>query len=548
MKSKFLVILSLSSLILGSCVFLPIHRNNSSSSESQSSDTTISSEEQSISSSTDSKDSSSSSESIPEEEIEYIDIYATNDIHGAVMEETINGHKRPGIGKLMTYLKDKGDKPNTLLLDQGDTWQGSIYSNYNHGRLITDVMNYVHYDARTIGNHDFDWGVDYLINNGKLTGEDGYKTPVLAGNVYDYDFDNREEGTRQLEEIGDTSVTYVLDNGLKVGIIGCIPRFQITTINSMYTEEICFKDPIPFIKEEALKLRRDEGCDAVICSVHGGQEDVVNRDLERYVDLVLCAHTHQLESTVNNGLHFYQYGCYGEYVGHITISYSKDRKKIIDVKNETIYAWDIVEETTEVDSYIQGLIDSYNAECENEANEVVANNVFGRFLSTTSLPNLMANAMYDQAVKEGYTIDLAYVNKARSNIEKTSWTYSDLYTAFPFDNLVFIMEIDGEEFMNEIAYYNNIYRSPDFTSDVIDMKGTYRIAVIDYLCYHTDSNRRYDYFPKNGGKTIGTLQDNYRVILKNWLKANNYNNGERLDYTNYLSSNWSFNNTVFTHN
>ena len=81
-----------------------------------------------------------------------IEIYATNDMHGIVQEE----YGRTGMPKLMTYLNDKGKEANTLLLDQGDLWQGSIYSNYNHGGLITDLMNFIHYDVRTVGNHDFD--------------------------------------------------------------------------------------------------------------------------------------------------------------------------------------------------------------------------------------------------------------------------------------------------------------------------------------------------------------------------------------------------------
>ena len=62
-----------------------------------------------------------------------IDIYATNDFHGAVEETDGN----MGLKKWATYLKNKGENPNTLLIDQGDTWQGSIYSNYNHGESFS---------------------------------------------------------------------------------------------------------------------------------------------------------------------------------------------------------------------------------------------------------------------------------------------------------------------------------------------------------------------------------------------------------------------------
>ena len=125
-----------------------------------------------------------------------IEIYATNDFHGQVMEES--GYM--GLSKWATYLKDKGEQKNTLLIDQGDTWQGSIYSNYNHGELITDVMNYIKYDARSVGNHDFDWGLEYLASN-TARSYNGYKTPVLAGNVYDYDFATKTIGTHQQSNV-----------------------------------------------------------------------------------------------------------------------------------------------------------------------------------------------------------------------------------------------------------------------------------------------------------------------------------------------------------
>ncbi len=181
-----------------------------------------------------------------------VEIYATNDFHGQVKEELSNDERydRLGLDTWATYLNEKGKRDNTLLIDQGDTWQGSIYSNYNHGELITDVMNYIHYDARSVGNHDFDWGVEYLASNTARSYQ-GYSTPVLAGNVYDYDFDTKTIGTVHQSQLGVKSVTYTLENGLKVGILGGIGHDQISSICSLYTKDICFTDHIAFIKENA---------------------------------------------------------------------------------------------------------------------------------------------------------------------------------------------------------------------------------------------------------------------------------------------------------
>jgi 2',3'-cyclic-nucleotide 2'-phosphodiesterase (5'-nucleotidase family) len=172
MKNKIIYLLVLSSMLLAGC----FKQNNSSSSNSQSSQP--SSGEQS---SSEEKSSSSSSENTrPKTGTTTIEVYSTNDFHGAVEE---NGYE-VGLARWGTFLKNKNQSENTLIIDQGDTWQGSIYSNFNKGALLTDVMNYVKFDARSVGNHDFDWGQEYIAIN-KNREYEGYTTPTLAGNVYD---------------------------------------------------------------------------------------------------------------------------------------------------------------------------------------------------------------------------------------------------------------------------------------------------------------------------------------------------------------------------
>jgi 2',3'-cyclic-nucleotide 2'-phosphodiesterase (5'-nucleotidase family) len=158
----------------------------------------------------------------------------------------------------------------------------------------------------------------------------------------------------------------------------------------------------------------------------------------------------------------------------------------------------------------------------------------------------MAKAIYDQAIKEGYDdICLSYVNVARNGLPSGSWTYADLYQSFPFDNMVYIAEIKGSEFLYEIVNYNFIYRNPAFTEDTIDPNGTYKIALLDYLYFHTNSSRYYDYFKTTGGVSTTHLNDNYRVILKNWLKENGYNTGKLLNPSDFASKLWQHNRTVF---
>lgn len=472
-----------------------------------------------------------------DEKIKTIEIYSTNDFHGAVQEE----NNYMGLGKWATYLKAKGEQYNTLLLDQGDTWQGSIYSNYNHGELITDVMNYIKFDARSVGNHDFDWGTSYLESNTARSYQ-GYKTPVLAGNVYDYDFTTKTVGTNQQSNLGVKSVTYTLENGLKVGILGGIGEDQITSICSVYTTNITFTNHIDFIKSEALHLKNDEHCDVVIASIHTGQGSVMGRALEPYVDLVLCGHTHQEEYANEGSLYYVQSKAYGQSMGHITLTYDIDAKDVTNTKVEYITANTVKNEITTIDEGVQNLLTTYNSQCQSAADVVVASNVSGQFYSSGALANLMCKAIYDEAVKEGHTdVLLSYTNQARKSKYGGSWTYADLYDAFPFDNVVYIADITGAEFKYEVKRYNYIYRSSSFTDTSIVDNKTYKIAVIDYVYFHTNSNRNYDYFSSTGGTSTITLSKNYREILRDWLIDNHYNTGTLLSASNYSSDLWQHN-------
>ena len=464
-----------------------------------------------------------------------INVVSINDFHGAIQEE-----RGVGLKKVGTYLRQQAGIENTLTLDQGDTWQGSIYSNYNHGQLINDVYSYAHVSARTVGNHDFDWGIEVLKHN-TARSYAGYKTPVLAANVYDYDFTSKIEGNTQQSVIGDKSVSYTLKNGLKVGIVGTIGEKQITSIDSNNTHDVCFKSHVNIIKEEATSLRNN-GCDVVIAACHADQDDLINNSLNEYVDLVLCAHSHQREEYQEDNLHYYQFGSYGNAIGKITLTYDYETNTITSVEAQTLEKSDLDMMITDIDQNVEYLVNHYNSQCDDAANVIVASNANDKFSNSNNLANLMCRALYDECVLEKYNVAFTYANQARSSIWKSTWTYSDLYQSFPFDNKVYIVDIYGSDILREVVNYNNVYYNPTFTKRV-DPEKKYRIAVIDYLLFHTNTSRTYDYFRRFDESYVGILKNNYRVILKNWLIKNGYNKGALLNADDYDSKLSQFNRT-----
>ncbi|MCR5184687.1 MAG: metallophosphoesterase [Bacilli bacterium] len=470
-----------------------------------------------------------------------LDIYASNDFHGAVEYSSSS----MGIELFGTYMKMKGEEENTLLLDQGDTWQGSIYSNYNHGAMITEVMAAAHFDARTVGNHDFDWGIEPLKANTRRSYK-GYTVPTLAANVYDYDFDNKIEGNIQQSDIGVSSIISTLENGLKVGVVGIIGQHQITSITTTNVKDVCFKEHISIIKQEATSLR-EKGADIVIASCHTGQEDLMYNGLENYIDLALCGHTHQAQQGREGNLHYAQFGSYGEMIGKVHLDYNTKTKKVTNTQISEIYTNEVATYAKEIDADIANIVSTYNSECEAAASEVVATNA-DYFPTSDEAVNLMCKAIFDQCEIENQDVIFSYCNTARHYLPQTysnrPWTYATLYQSFPFDNIVYIIDVTGSDIVREVYRYNNVCFNPTFNYQ-IDPNETYRIACIDYLAYHTNDYRVFDYFPSFSGQAVDQLDDNYRVILKNWLIRNGYNSGRYLYASDFSSSNDSFNKNLF---
>ena len=477
----------------------------------------------------------------PTSGIQQISIYGINDFHGAIKED---GYQM-GLGYLGSFMKQRMLEQNSLFIDSGDTWQGSLESNYNRGKLINEVFENAKLSAKTVGNHDFDWGTDVLADNVKNS-----KIPNLAANVFDYTWSTKKMGNKQQEQFGKSYATYVLDNGLKVGIIGTIGEDQITSICTPLVQNIAFAEQTQKIKDISDFLRTKKNCDVIIASSHSSFDQMDSISLtkvssvsnKRYVDLVLNAHTHQKESYKINDVYFAQFGGYGEVIGEIKMYYNFSTNQLVDSStNITSYSsYQVKQELSyTVDTEIQSIIDRYDAQTKDIGSQVLSEKFDGSFYSSEQLPNLMTEAIALEAEKEGFSVDFAYTNVARASHYSTEITYSDLYNIFPFDNAVPVIKVSGKDACNMLRYRNNIYKVTPSIS--INYNDTYTVACIDYLAFHCDENRNYDSFPNL--EIVGYLKkDNkdyyYREILKDYLLAN--------PEKSFESSYYSFTNPIFS--
>ena len=106
-----------------------------------------------------------------------VDFYAINDLHGKLLD----GNSQPGTDELTSFLKSarEGDD-HAVFLSSGDMWQGTSESNLTRGKIVTDWMNSLDFVSMTLGNHEFDWGEEYIESNLELA-----DFPFLAINIYD---------------------------------------------------------------------------------------------------------------------------------------------------------------------------------------------------------------------------------------------------------------------------------------------------------------------------------------------------------------------------
>lgn len=268
-----------------------------------------------------------------------ITILHTNDVHSHIESFSENHAKYPNIGgvarRAILIEKVRLENPNTLLFDAGDIFQGTPYFNYFGGELEFKMMSKLGYNAATIGNHDFDNGIDGLEKQLPHASFD-----FLISN---YDFKNTilEGKTRPFK-------IYNLD-GLKIGVFGIGIKLDGLVDPQLYKETI-YLDPVEIASDMSDILKTEHQCDLVICLSHLGY--YYKKDPERISDLNLAKNTKNIDLIIGGHTHTFlkkptvvrnrddqnllvnQVGCWGVNVGRIDFIF--DKSKNISSKGTSI--------------------------------------------------------------------------------------------------------------------------------------------------------------------------------------------------------------------
>ena len=253
-------------------------------------------------------------------------ILHTNDTHSVVMPlnknlaDTMLADRGGFLRRAAMINEERAKNPDLLLFDSGDFSQGSSYYTMFQGDVEVGLMNQMGYDAATIGNHEFDFGLDNMIRLFKMC-----KFPIICSN---YDF-----GDTELKDIV-KPYTVIKRNGVKIGVFALCPRLEGLVFTKNY-EPLVYLDPVTVAQQMVDQLKQKEKVDVVICISHLGWQ---NKDFTddkliqgtRGIDLVLGGHSHtylkQLEY-VNDldgrPVPVDQNGKHGVFVGRLVLTLDK---------------------------------------------------------------------------------------------------------------------------------------------------------------------------------------------------------------------------------
>ena len=215
-------------------------------------------------------------------------ILHTNDTHSCIlplnknMADTMLADRGGFLRRIAMLREERQKDPSLLLFDSGDFSQGSSYYTMFEGNVEIELMNRMHYDAGTIGNHEFDYGIDNMTRIFKKA-----NFPIVCSN---YDFADTE--------LKDIVKPYVVlkRNGVKIGVFALCPPLKGLVTAHNYGP-LKFLDPVEVTKKMVDLLKNKKKCDLVICISHMGWETTEYPDNNIFsnttgVDLVLGGHSH----------------------------------------------------------------------------------------------------------------------------------------------------------------------------------------------------------------------------------------------------------------
>ena len=375
-------------------------------------------------------------------------IIHTNDTHGHDVEvkptDKVEGNfSMAAIPALKAEWEKKGYE--VILVDAGDATQGTPLVDTSDGTPAITFMNSCGYDLMTVGNHDFDWGIDALLKNKSQA-----KFPMLSANVL---------GKETNDPIFDTNKVVELSDGTKVGFFGLTTPATMSTTSPKNVADVVIlrDDELYACAQRQVDELRDKGCELVVCVGHLGNEATVkpstSTDILQNVtgiDLFIDGHDHEEVETEVAGTLLVETGCHLHNIGVVAIDDGKP------ANNPVAYG-----KFEGIDTATQSIIDSENERVEKELGVVLGSTPFfldgerdpGVRTQETNLGDFCADALKWTASQElGQAVDAGIINGGgiRSSIEAGDISLKVIKEVMPYTNDQSVIRVTGAQLLEAL--------------------------------------------------------------------------------------------------
>ncbi len=349
-----------------------------------------------------------------------------------------------GSARLVTALADaRARSNNSILVDGGDQFQGSLYYTYYKGKVAAEMMNKLGYDGMTVGNHEFDDGPEVL--RGFM---DSVQFPVLMSNA-------DVSGEPALADVLKKS-TVIERGGEKIGLIGLTP--EDTPDLASPGKNITFTNPVDAVQGEVDRLTA-EGVNKIIVLSHSGY--AVDQRVAAGttgVDVIVGGHSNTYLSntsekaagpypTMVNDVAIVQAYAYGKFLGELNVTFD-DAGNVVEAVGEPLIMDGTVAEDESTVARIAELakpLDEIRNKVVAESAEAVDGDRNNCRVQECQMGNLVADAMLDRVKDQGVSIAIANSGGIRASLEPGEVTMGEVLTVLPFQNTLSTFEITGEQ-------------------------------------------------------------------------------------------------------
>jgi 2',3'-cyclic-nucleotide 2'-phosphodiesterase/3'-nucleotidase len=394
----------------------------------------------------------------------HITILHTTDLHGNILPTTdYQGNpNRGGIARLATKIADiRRENPNTLLVDAGDTIQGTTVSFNSEGRLIVKLLNHLKYDAWTLGNHEFDWGLKKIARC--ITDAE---VPVLGANIklpVERDGEPLPPEVAAFKKVRPFIIKEI--NGVKVGIIGLTTPGIPNWSRPRLIQPLEFVDSVRTLARVVPEVQR-QGAQILVLVTHQGYKRAPDDHANQIhsiaanfpeLDVIIGGHSHQEWSELlirPSGILYTQANYWGTHLGRVDIKFDTAKNKIVEKSSKTI----LMDESVPLDPAIVDLCKDDLAAAQKELKTVIGE-AQGDFITRgapkreTHIHNLICDAIDAALQKQNVRADAIIhgVLNDKGILKKGPVTVQDAWTVVPYENTIGVFEVSLDTFKQLLA-------------------------------------------------------------------------------------------------